>query len=99
MSDIITVVASFQIKAAKKEIAIEALLGLVRETRKEPGCLGYALHHSKDNPLKCVMLERWANQAALDEHFKQPYVQAVFAQAPDILDVMPDITYWSEIEP
>lgn len=99
MSDIIAVVAHFQVKADKEQAALEAILTLVRETRKEAGCISYALHRSKDNPLQFVMLERWANQAALDEHFKQPYVQAVFAQAPEILDVMPNITYWSDVEP
>ncbi|MFD8420832.1 putative quinol monooxygenase [Streptomyces sp. NPDC059466] len=49
---------------------IAALLpGLVRESRAEPGCLGYQIYRpdgAADSDL--VLVERYADQAALDAH-------------------------------
>jgi len=38
------------------------------EVMKEPGCEQFELFQSIVNPDKLVLLERWANQAALDAH-------------------------------
>lgn len=40
------------------------------EVRKEPGCQQFEIFQSAHNPDKLVLLELWADQAALDEHAK-----------------------------
>ena len=49
--------------------AFEALAAeLVRESRKEPGCLGYTLNRSNQDPRIHMFIESWADQAAIEEH-------------------------------
>jgi len=36
--------------------------------RKEPGCEQYEIFQSVEDPDRLVLLERWRDQAALDEH-------------------------------
>ena len=57
----------------------EELLALVAPTRKEPGCLVYELHRDPQSPGKFMFYERFASQAALDEHLASPYFKAFLA--------------------
>lgn len=41
-----------------------------REAASEPGCEQYEIFQSAADPDKLVLLERWADQAALDQHAK-----------------------------
>lgn len=52
-----------------KEVALaETMQALIPQVRTELGCLGYAAHESLDAPGVIVMVEVWADQAALDTH-------------------------------
>jgi quinol monooxygenase YgiN len=55
------------------------LLALVAPTRKETGCLVYELHRDPQNPGKFMFYERFASQAALDEHLASPYFKSFVA--------------------
>ncbi len=93
----ITVIASFTAKAEsvvdlKRELAV-----LIRETRKEPGCLAYRLFQSAENDCEFRMIEHWADEAALAAHFETPHLKAVFAVAPELLASKVEITRWSEV--
>ncbi len=50
----------------------EAGLAHTQRSRAEPGCLAHHLHVDAEDPLRLVFVERWADRAALDEHFRQP---------------------------
>jgi len=56
-----------------EESLADQLLALVAPTRKETGCLVYELHRDWQNPGKFMFYERFASQAALDEHLASPY--------------------------
>jgi quinol monooxygenase YgiN len=43
------------------------------ETRKEPGCLQYVVHQSKENPLNFAFYEQYVDEAALDAHSASPH--------------------------
>jgi quinol monooxygenase YgiN len=52
-----------------KETALaQAMQGLIPKVLTEPGCLAYAAHESLDAPGVLIMVEAWADQAALDAH-------------------------------
>lgn len=74
--------------------AKQALVGILAATRAESGCLQFELHDNfatHDN-LKAngefeshgnetgqlFLYEEWVNEAALEQHYQQPYTQAVF---------------------
>src|SRR6185437_7014204 len=40
------------------------------DVRKEPGCVQFEAFQSVDDPDRIVLLEHWADQAALDAHMK-----------------------------
>ena len=44
----------------------------MRRSRTEPGCLAHHLHVDVEDPNRLVFVERWADRATLDEHFRQP---------------------------
>ena len=45
----------------------------VLNSRKEPGCLDYGYYEDAMEPGTFIFVEKWADQAALDFHFKQDY--------------------------
>ena len=51
--------------------ALEAMLA---PTRAEAGCLHYELHIDAENPCRLVMIERWRDDAALEEHFATAHI-------------------------
>ncbi len=48
----------------------QAYLARCAEIMKEPGCEQFEAFQSIVNPDKLLLLERWTDQAALDEHSK-----------------------------
>jgi quinol monooxygenase YgiN len=46
----------------------EALRAMIPSVLTEPGCIAYAAHESLETPGVIVMIEAWADQAALDAH-------------------------------
>ncbi|EKN62735.1 hypothetical protein BABA_24986 [Neobacillus bataviensis LMG 21833] len=47
---------------------------LVAETRKEKGCLSYALHEEINDPAILTMIEEWVNEEALEQHNQSVHV-------------------------
>jgi quinol monooxygenase YgiN len=58
--------------AATVDLLVAAGLEHVHRSRTEPGCLAHHLHVDVENPHRLVFVERWADRATLDEHFRQP---------------------------
>ena len=85
MAEPLVVFARITPKAACYDLAREAVLGIIPETRAEPGCHTFVLHEDADgtagqaDTLRSLYLyEVWADEAALAAHHAQPYTQAVF---------------------
>jgi quinol monooxygenase YgiN len=64
--------------------SLDALLALVAEMRRssltEPGCLGYEVYRSLEAPRELLLLERYANAAALDAHRTSLHYQSIVVQ-------------------
>jgi quinol monooxygenase YgiN len=60
---------TYVIRAGAEDAAVAHFEALERETRKEPGCLGYTVHRSKDDPRTFFLFEQWRDEAALEEHY------------------------------
>lgn len=56
-----------------------ALLALQQATRQEPGCLSFAFYQSLEDPADWVLLESFADAAALQSHMAQPHTRQFFA--------------------
>ena len=67
--------------AAGRERDLAAMLSkLVEPTRSEPGCLGYELNSSQEKSGTFLFYEKFASQAALDDHIKSPHFQGFLKQ-------------------
>ena len=72
----LTVVARISLKEAAVPRFLEALPSLVAATRAEGGCSLYEFNQSNEEPGLFVVYEKWADQAALDQHMTTPHIQA-----------------------
>ncbi|PWU51364.1 hypothetical protein DLJ46_05200 [Micromonospora globispora] len=64
----VTLVPFFTIKAGEEAAVGDCHLEMVAITRAEPGCLGYDLYQSVEDPSVMFLYENWTDQAALDKH-------------------------------
>ncbi len=77
----LSVVAKIVAKKGSLEIVKSELVKMIAPTRKETGCIGYALHQDNDSPEIFFFYETWESLAHLQahmntDHFKN-YVNAV----------------------
>ena len=56
----------------------EALItrSLIPSTHAEDGCIAFALHREVADPLRLVLVERWASRDALDRHLATEHLAA-----------------------
>jgi quinol monooxygenase YgiN len=74
----IVLVATYRVKPGNADAVIEALermAPLVRE--HEPGCLMYAVHHSREDSNVFLLYEQYADEAALKAHSETPYFKEI----------------------
>ena len=63
-----------QIDAASRDAAIAAATEVMRETRKEKGCISYTYSTDLEDDSVFHIFEEWESQDALDAHFKAPHM-------------------------
>ncbi len=81
----LTMVVETFAKPGKEEELRRQMLMLVEPTRKEVGCMHYALHVSVDDPGCFVTYETWASQDLMDRHLQSWYMRAFSKVAGDLL--------------
>ncbi len=81
----ISVVARLRARAGMEEQVKQELMGLVAPSRKDKGCMNYALHQSVEDPCLFVFYENWESKADLDAHLGMPHVQTVLGKADQLL--------------
>lgn len=79
------VVATIPVKPEAVKDARSVLDTLIAATRREAGVVSYDLYESASTPGTFVMVERYRDQAALDEHLASPHLAAAFAAAEPLL--------------
>lgn len=91
----VVVVAIARAKAGSEDTVLAMLSTMVEATHGESGNVKYTLNRGTQDPLTFVMVERWASQQDLDQHFKQPHMAALgelgqyLEAAPMIVPVAP----------
>ena len=55
-----------------------ALMSILPDTRKEQGCLLFDLLDDEQEGGRIYLWEEWADDAALQAHYAEPYTLAVF---------------------
>lgn len=64
----IKAVMKSKLKPGVKEDYLKLIAELVQATRKEEGCIAYALYEDINDPLTLTIIEEWRDQEAIDLH-------------------------------
>lgn len=76
--------AEIEAKENHAESLLSLLEHLVRESRKEEGCITYELLQDKDKPERFIMREQWQSEEILKQHQKTHHFQDFVAKAQDL---------------
>lgn len=90
----IVVLGSVLVQPDKLTEALALSQAHVRRSRTEPGCIAHALHIDAENPQRLVFVERWADQAVLQAHFKVPASGQFVAALSSLLSEPPEMTVY-----
>ncbi|BAN22902.1 putative quinol monooxygenase [Caballeronia insecticola] len=82
----VAVVAILVAKPGREEELRQVLEANVEPTRKEQGALQYDLHRDIKEPRRFIFFERWASEAALDEHGRSAHIQTFRAKSPELCE-------------
>ena len=89
------VLARFTARPGKEDALKAVLIGLVPPTRRELGCYQYDLlvDNSDDYQAEYVrnFVERWDDEAALDQHLETSHLKKALTQIEDLVEVPPEI--------
>ena len=96
--DQLTVFARITPKPEHFDAARRAILGIMSETRAEPGCRVFTLHDDRDDSGRLYLYEVWDGEAALVAHHDQPYTQAVFTRYRDWLAEPVELTMLRSVD-
>jgi quinol monooxygenase YgiN len=80
-SPVLTIAALVQAKPGHEAALVKAQAELVAVVRQLPGCLGYELHESLQQPGQVLFFERWRDHAAWEAHMRGPHMDAFRASA------------------
>lgn len=70
----------------------------VLRSRTEPGCLSHEVGRDAQNPLRLTFVERWADMAALQAHFKVEASRAFGKALAQGADGAPDMQLYESQE-
>jgi autoinducer 2-degrading protein len=73
----LTVVARFRAKPGRRDQVLDDLVAMIEPSLAEEGCLLYQPYVDPTDQDRVILLERWADRAALDYHFSTPHFRAV----------------------
>ncbi|MGR6873127.1 putative quinol monooxygenase [Pseudomonas sp. HK3] len=71
----LTIVARIEAKKDQIGLVKSALLKLIEPTRKEDGCLHYALHQDNENPEVFLFFESWASRELWQAHMNNVHLK------------------------
>ena len=76
----LVIAGHIRIDPAKRGAAIAAAREMMRDTRREPGCVSYTISADVDDDGVFHVFEEWESAQALGAHFEAPHM-ARFQQA------------------
>lgn len=93
MMEKFVLVGKMRAKPGCEQLLEDTLRKLAEGTYTEEGCLFYALHRDLKDPSLFVLIEGWASNDALEEHFKAPHFLKQFPVLSTLIVGEPELTY------
>jgi quinol monooxygenase YgiN len=91
MGATVHVIARFLAKAGKEDALKTVLTSLVAPSRREIGCYQYDLLINPGDPRDLCFVERWEDDAALDQHAETEHLKNARTQFEGLVEAPPDI--------
>jgi quinol monooxygenase YgiN len=79
-TSVLRVVAFWRAAPGRREMVLEILRELAAKTQQEPGCLGFEVLEDVTQPDGFVLLERYADVRARDEHLASTHFRELVLQ-------------------
>lgn len=89
----IVVVARLTTDAERRAALIEAGETVAAASRDEAGCLNYRIYEATDEENSFVIVEEWADDAALQAHFKTPHIAEFMPKVGTLVTAPPDVGF------
>lgn len=97
MSSEITIIVPIYFKSETAAAGRERLLALAHKTHQEAGNIMYRIHEVPGKAEQYMIYEKWQDQAALDYHMSQKYLQDFLADEEKLFAAEVKGTICSEI--
>ena len=94
----ITIVAKSIIKQGEKDNFKVLAEKLIRESRKEKGCISYNLYEDIKNSNTLTFIEEWVNEEAIKLHNKSKHFNFIVPQLSELREGKPEINLYKLIE-
>jgi quinol monooxygenase YgiN len=95
----VSLIAKIKAKAGCESKLEEAFKDMIKKVRAaEPGCDAYVLHKSAKDPLQFIWFEKYADQAAFDNHRKTDHMKEMGGRIADLLDGRPELEMMTELD-
>lgn len=91
MAATVHVLARFTAKPGKEDDLLSVLTALVAPARREIGCYQYDLLLETADPRHLCFVERWGDEAALEQHLRTKHVEKTLRDVEDLVAEPPDI--------
>ena len=85
MSNTLTIVAGFAAKPGQEQRLRDELNAMIAPSLAEESCLGYQPFADPNRADRMIIIEEWADSAALDHHFSLPHFTHVARVLDEIL--------------
>ena len=94
----ITIVAKSIIKPGKKEDFKVLTEMLIRESRKEKGCISYNLYEDINHPNTLIFIEEWRNEEAIKLHNESKHFTGIVPKFSELREGKPEINWYKLME-
>jgi quinol monooxygenase YgiN len=87
----ISIVAKFTVEEEQEKEFLDLVEKLSIASNAENGCIEYILHKHAQKALTYCIIEKWQDQAAIDEHNNSKHFTAIVPQITEIAQAEIDI--------
>ena len=87
----IVIAGTVNVRADRRERAIQAARRVSTATEREAGCISYRFYADLADPNVFLIFEEWESDEALARHFQTEHLAAFRAEMPELVAAAPKI--------
>jgi quinol monooxygenase YgiN len=93
------VIARYQTQPCRGDDVAKALLDHITATRGEPGCVGFVVNRSVDDPDQFVLYEQYHDEHAFQAHLDSAHYQRYVVEQVRPLLSERQVSFYTTVEP